>query len=163
MRLIASTKGLTQKYEDLPLAAQNFFMVAEKLPDGELELAQGVNIIAMFDAAVAPANIKTALGKIGLANVELEIDGTVEGMFGGTPGIELAVIMDAPKSHGFKFLKLKDVKAEFFMKLTKTEEALGFRTAGQMKQGNGKPDLNLTSISNLPNRTARWKSVPPAG
>ena len=143
MRLLASTKGLKQKYSDLPLAAQNFFTAVGKLPDGDLELEQGVNVIAMFDAAVAPANIKKELTKLGLGNVELEIDGTVEGMFGGTPGVELTVAMDAPKSHGFKFLKLKSVQAEFFMKLTKTEEAMGFRTAVGMSQGKGKPDLEF--------------------
>ena len=143
MRLLASTRGLKQKYADLPLAAQNFFTAVGKLPEGDLELEQGVNVIAMFDAAVAPANIKKELSKLGLGNVQLEIDGTVEGMFGGTPGVELTVAMDASKSHGFKFLKLKNVHAEFFMKLTKTEEALGFRTAVGMSQGKGKPDLKF--------------------
>ena len=143
MRLLASTKGLKRAYADLPLATRNFFTAVGELPDGDLELAQGVNVIALFDAAVAPANIKKELGKIGLGDVQLEIDGTVEGMFGGTPGVELTVAIDAPKNHGFKFLKLKDVKAEFFMKLTKTEEAMGFRTAVQMSQGKGKPDLEF--------------------
>ena len=143
MRIIASTKGLSRPYADLPLAAQNFFKAVGDLPDGDLKLEQGVNVIAMFDAAVAPANIKKELGKIGLGDAHLEIDGTVEGMFGGTPGVELTVAIDAPKSHGFKFLKLKDVKAEFFMKLTETEEAMGFRTAVEMSQGKGKPALEF--------------------
>ena len=143
MRLLASTRGLKQKYADLPLATQNFFTAVGKLPDGDLELEQGVNVIAMFDAAVAPANIKKELRKIGLGDVQLEVDGTVQGMFGGTPGVELTVAMDAPKSHGFKFLKLKNVQAEFFMKLTKNEEAMGFRTAVGMSQGKGKPDLEF--------------------
>ena len=143
MRLIASTKGMQQSYGDLPLAVQNFFTVDGELPDGNMELAEGVNVIAAFDAAVAPSNVKSALGKIGLDKAQLEIDGTVEGMFGGEPGVELAVEIDAPQNHGFKFLKLKDVKSEFFMKLSKTEEAMGFRTAVEMSQGHGKPDLEF--------------------
>lgn len=135
-RMIASTKGLSASYGDLPLAAQNFFTVDGKLPDGDLTLDQGVNVIAMFDAAVAPANIKGALKKIGLGAAELEIDGTVAGMFGGKPAVELTVDIDVPGNHGFKFLKTKNVKAEFFIKLSAEEEALGFRTAVEMKHKN---------------------------
>jgi len=143
MQFLASTKGLQTPYGDLPLAVQNFFSASGSLPDGDLELAQGVNVIAMFDAAVAPSDVKNALGKLGLGSAELEIDGTVEGMFGGEPAVELTVDIDVPKSHGFSFLKTKDVKAEFFIKLSKAEADLGFRTAVLLSQGKGKGDLEF--------------------
>jgi hypothetical protein len=143
MRMIVSTKGFKSGYGDLPLAVQNFFTVDGKLPEGEIEMASGVNVIAEFDASVAPANVKSSLSKIGLDKAQLEIDGTVEGMFGSETAVELAVEIDAPQSHGFKFLKLKDVKTEFFMKLSKDEEAMGFRTAVEMSQGKGKPTLEF--------------------
>jgi hypothetical protein len=133
MKLIASTKGLSEDYSSLPLAVQNFYKSTGDLPSGKLDLAQGVNIVAEFDANVAPADVKKALGSLGLGAAVLEIDGTVEGMFGGTPSVELAVQIDAPKGNAFKFLKLKDTHAEFFMKLSKTEAALGFRTAIELK------------------------------
>lgn len=144
MRMLASTKGLKRAYGDLPLAVRNFFTAGgDELPDGDLELAEGVNVIAHFDPAVAPAEVKKALTTLGLGSATLEIDGTVEGMFGGEPAVELAVEIDAPKSHGFKILKVKDVKAEFFIKLSKEEAALGFRTAIEMSQGKGKPMLEF--------------------
>lgn len=143
MRVLASAKGLKAGYSDLPLAAQNFFAVGGSLPDGELELAQGVNVIAMFDPAVAPANIKNALGKIGLGHASMQVDGTVEGMFGGKPAVELTVEIDTPSGHGFKFLKTKHAKAEFFIKMSETQSGLGFRTAVEMSQGHGKPSLEF--------------------
>jgi len=143
MRVIASTKGLKKAYNELPLAAQNFFSAKGDLPDGDLELAQGVNVIAAFDPAVAPKNVQNALKTLGLGSTVLEIDGTVEGMFGGEPAVELAVEIDSPSSHSFKFLKMKNAKADFFIKLSKTESALGFRTAIGMGQGKGKPDLEF--------------------
>lgn len=144
MRVLISTKGANTPYSDLPLAVQNFFLaVEENLPSGNLELASGVNVIAHFDPAVAPTEVKNALKTLGLGNAVLEIDGTVEGMFGGEPAVELAVDIDAPGNHSFKFLKLKDAKAAFFIKLSKVEEALGFRSAVHMSQGHGKPDLEF--------------------
>ncbi len=143
MRMITTTKGLKSAYADLPLAVRNFFTVDGKLPEGELSIPEGVNVIASFDAAVAPGNIRSALGKIGLGKALLDIDGTVNGMFGGTPSIELTVDIDTPANHGFKFLKPKHAKAEFFIKLSDKEEALGFRTAVEMSQGHGKPTLEF--------------------
>jgi len=143
MRLLASTKGLKKPYEELPLAAQNFFSATSDLPQGDLELEQGVNLIAAFDPAVAPDDIQNALKTLGLGSTVLEIDGTVEGMFGGEPAVELAVDIDSPSSHSFKFLKIKNAKAEFFIKLSKAEAALGFRTEIGMGQGKGKPDLEF--------------------
>jgi len=143
MKFIASTKGLKQSYEDLPLAAQNFFAAGGDLPEGDLELKQGVNITASFDPALASSDLKDALKTLGLGSTVLEIDGTVEGMFGGEPAIELNVDIDAPKSHSFKFLKMKHAQAEFFIKLSKEESALGFSTQVTMKQGKHKPDLEF--------------------
>ncbi len=143
MKFIASTKGLKQSYEDLPLAAQDFFTEDGKLPKGDLELEEGVNIVANFDPALASKDLKDALKTLGLGSTVLEIDGTVEGMFGGEPAIELNVDIDAPSSHSFKFLKKKHAQAEFFIKLSKEESALGFSTQVTMKQGKNKPDLEF--------------------
>lgn len=143
MRMIISTKGLKTPYANLPLAARNFFTVDGKLPEGDVSVPEGVNVIASFDAAVAPGNIKSALGKIGLGQALLEVDGTVDGMFGGTPSVELTVDIDTPANHGFKFLKPRHAQAEFFIKLSDKEEALGFRTAVEMSQGHGKPTLEF--------------------
>jgi len=143
MRVIASTKGLETAYGDLPLAAQNFFASSGELPEGDLKLVQGVNVIASFDPALAPADLKKVLATLGLGSTTLEVDGVVEGMFGGKPAVELTVDIDTPSGHSFKFLKAKDVKAEFFMKLSEAESALGFRTAIGVGQGKGKPDLEF--------------------
>ena len=143
MRVIASTKGLEEAYDSLPLAAQNFFASSGDLPEGNLTLVQGVNVIAQFDPALASADLKKVLGTLGLGDTTLEIDGVVEGMFGGKPAVELTVDIDTPSGHSFKFLKAKDVKAEFFMKLSEAESALGFRTAIGVGQGKGKPDLEF--------------------
>jgi hypothetical protein len=143
MRVIASTKGLKAAYEDLPLAAQNFFASSGELPEGDLTLAQGVNVIAQFDPALAADDLKKVLKTLGLGSTTLEVDGVVEGMFGGKPAVELSVDIDTPSGHSFKFLKAKDVKAEFFMKLSEAESALGFRTAIGVGQGKGKPDLEF--------------------
>ncbi len=143
MKLLASTKGLKQSYKDLPLAAQDFFTEDDKLPEGDLKLEQGVNIVANFDPALASNDLKKALETLGLGSTVLEIDGTVEGMFGGEPAIELNVDIDAPKSHSFQFLKMKHTNAEFFIKLSKEESALGFATQVTMKQGKHKPDLEF--------------------
>ncbi len=144
MRILSSTKGLSAAYDDLPLAVQNFFGAAtDSLPSGDLSLAKGVNVIATFDPAVAPSDVKNALKTLGLGSTVLEIDGTVEGMFGGKPAVELTVDIDSPSSHSFKFLKIKHAQAEFFIKLSKAESALGFRTAIEMSQGRGKPDLEF--------------------
>ncbi|HEX9701375.1 MAG TPA: hypothetical protein VGA19_00890, partial [Rhodospirillales bacterium] len=143
IRILASTKGLKANYADLPLAAQAFFTAGGKLPGGALALAQGVNVIAQFDPAVAPADVKKALATLGLGATALEIDGTVEGMFGGEPAVELTASIDSPAGHGFKFLKSKQAKVEFFIKLSKQETGLGFRTAVEMAQGGGKPALEF--------------------
>lgn len=143
MRMLASTKGMKKAYSDLPLAVQNFFSATSDLPSGDLELEQGVNVITAFDPAVAPANIKSALKTLGLGSTVLEIDGTVEGMFGGTPAVELKIEIDSPSSHSFKFLKIKNAKADFYIKLSKAEAALGFSTEIGMSQGHGNPDLEF--------------------
>ncbi len=142
MRLLISTKGLKQDYKDLPLAAQNFFASSGKLPKGKLKLERGVNVVAQFHPAKASSDLKKALKTLGLGSTTLEIDGTVEGMFGNEPAIELTVDIDSPK-HNFKLLKIKDEKAEFFIKLSKEEAALGFQAAVTVSQGKGKGDLEF--------------------
>ena len=139
MQLLASTNGLSAKYADLPLAAQNFFTSDGKLPAGTLTLVQGVNVLAEFDPAVAPADVKKALATIGLGQTALRIDGTVEGMFGGSPSVELNAQIDSPAGHGFKFLRSKQANVEFFIKLSKDESGLGFKTVVEMNQGGASP------------------------
>lgn len=143
MKMLVSTKGIKQPYEELPFAAQDFFLEDGSLPEGDLELEDGVNIVASFDPSLASSDLKSALKTLGLGSTVLEIDGTIEGMFGGEPAVELNVDIDAPKSHSFKFLKMKHAQAEFFIKLSKEEAALGFSTKVTMKQGNNKPDLEF--------------------
>jgi len=148
-QLLISTKGLKTAYSAMPLAAQNFFTEDGKLPSGDLELEQGVNLVAVFDPAVTPADVKKALGTLGLGKSHLEVDGVVQGMFGGTPAVELTVDIDTPTGNAFKFLKTKHAQAEFFMKLSKAEAALGFRTAIEVSQGKGKPHLEFDVDSEL--------------
>lgn len=143
MRVLISEKGWKSDYGDLPLAVQAFFEEDDKLPDGDLELVSGVNIVADFDPAALSSDIKSALGKIGL-DQKLEIDGEVQGMFGGEPSITLGVPLTETGGHAFAFLKHPPkVTAEFFIKLSKEEQALGFRTTVQLPGGkhNSKPLL----------------------
>jgi hypothetical protein len=137
MRLITSTEGLTGAYDELPLAVQNFFTVDGALPEDDLELGQGMSLIAEFDVAQAPSNVQKALGKIGLGKAKLDVDGEISGLFSHRPSVDITVDMDAPSDHGFKFLKLKDASVEFFMSLSENGAGLGFKTAVKMKQSKG--------------------------
>ncbi|MCP3951889.1 MAG: hypothetical protein GY697_06680 [Desulfobacterales bacterium] len=143
MKMIMATKGINMAYSDLPLATQSFFRVDGALPDGDLKVKRGVNVIAQFDPALAPESIKKPLKTLGLDSTTLEIDGVVEGMFGGSPAVELTVDIDTPGNHGFPFLKTKDAKSEFFIKLSKAEADLGFRLAVLLSQGKHGGDLEL--------------------
>jgi hypothetical protein len=144
LQLLVSTKGLKRPYDDLPLAAQAFFTAAQgEAPSGELSLPAGASLLAHFDPAVAPSNLKGAMKHLGLGSAVLDIDGEVEGLFGGEPAVELTVEIDTPTNNSFKFLKTKHAKAEFFIKLSKQEAALGFRTAIELSQGSGKPSLEF--------------------
>lgn len=143
MRLVVSEKSLDMDFDDLPMAVQNFYGDADNLPDGNLNLPSGVNVLAVFDATTAPTDIRNKLHKIGLGNASLDVDGHIEGMFGKTPSVEIAIEMDVPSQHGFSFLKLKHAQAEFFMRLSKEEAELGFGTSVLMKQGKNRPDLEF--------------------
>ncbi len=135
MRIITSTEGLSGAYDDLPLAVQNFFTLDGELPDDDLDLAKGLNLMAEFDVGQAPKSVQKALSKIGLGSAQLAVDGQISGLFSHQPSVDINVDMDAPSDHGFKFLKLKDTKVEFFMSLSEDGAGLGFKTAVTMKQG----------------------------
>jgi hypothetical protein len=137
MRMINSTEGLSGAYDDLPLAVQNFFTVDGSLPDDDLDLGQGMSLMAEFNVAQAPKDVQKALAKIGLGKAQLDVDGEIENLFSSKPSVEINVDMDAPSDHGFKFLKLKDEKVEFFMSLSENQAGLGFKTAVKMKQHKG--------------------------
>ena len=133
MRLLSSTKGLTSAYADLPLAMQQFFEEDGKLPEDDLELASGINVISQFDPGLQPKLVKNALAKIGIVE-PVEIDGTVEGVFGGDPGVKLDVQIEIPSKHGFPFLKAKaGAETELFIELSKEEQGVGFRTSVDLK------------------------------
>jgi hypothetical protein len=132
MRMINSTEGLSGAYDDLPLAVQNFFMVDGSLPDDDLDLDQGMSLMAEFNVAQAPKHVQKALAKIGLGKAQLDVEGEIENLFSSKPSVEINVDMDAPSDHGFKFLKLKDAKVEFFMSLSENQAGLGFKTAVKM-------------------------------
>ena len=133
MRMLSSTKGLKSAYEDLPLAMRQFFEEEGALPDGDLELASGINVISYFEPSLQPKAIKNALSTIGIVEA-VEIDGTVEGVFGGTPAIDLQVAISVPADHGFPFLKAKaGAETAFFVKLAKAEQAVGFSTTVETK------------------------------
>ena len=142
-QLLISHKGSSSGYDDLPLAAQNFFKDGDDLPDGDLDLEKGINILAIFDPDNTPKSAKKALAKLGLDNLKLEVEGTVEGIFGGDKALDIAVAIDMPKSHPFPFLKAKDEKAEFFIRFSEVEVDMGFRNAVVLSQGKGKPDLEF--------------------
>ena len=143
MKMIMATKGIEMAYDELPLAAQGFFSADGTFPSGELTAKQGVNVVAQFDPALVPQSIKKPLQTLGLDTATLEIDGVVEGMFGGSPAIELTVDIDTPGNHGFPFLKTSDLKSEFFIKLSKAESDLGFRLAVLLSQGKHGDDLEI--------------------
>ena len=137
MRMINSTEGLSGTYDDLPLAVQNFFMVDSNLPDDDLDLGQGMSLMAEFNVAQAPKDVQKALAKIGLGKAQLDVDGEIKNLFSSKPSVEINVDMDAPNNHDFKFLKLKDVNVEFFMSLSENQAGLGFKTVVKMKQHKG--------------------------
>gem|GEM_PF-1165431 len=137
MRMINSTEGLSGTYDDLPLAVQNFFMVDSNLPDDDLDLGQGMSLMAEFNVAQAPKDVQKALAKIGLGKAQLDVDGEIKNLFSSKPSVEINVDMDAPNNHDFKFLKLKDANVEFFMSLSENQAGLGFKTVVKMKQHKG--------------------------
>ncbi|MCP3874582.1 MAG: hypothetical protein GY699_15685 [Desulfobacteraceae bacterium] len=143
MRLILATHKISTAYDELPQAAQNFFKVDGNLPEGDMTIKRGVNVIAAFDPALASKGLQKSLKSMGLGSTVLEVDGVVHGMFAGSPAIELTVDIDTPSNHGFPFLKTNDTKAEFFIKLSKEEGDLGFRIAVLMSQGKGHDDLEF--------------------
>ncbi len=133
MRILSSTKGLKGSYSDLPLAMQQFFSTGGNLPDGDLELVSGINILTSFDPAIQPKSVKSGMSTIGIVQ-PVEIDGTVEGVFGGTPAVDLKVAFSVPSKHGFPFMKAKaGAETSFFIKLSKVEQAVGFSTAVDVK------------------------------
>lgn len=133
MRILSSTKGLKSGYADLPLAMQQFFTTDGNLPDGDLELVSGINILTSFDPAIQPKAVKKGLSTIGIVT-PVEIDGTVEGVFGGTPAVDLRVAFSVPADHGFPFMKAKaGAETAFFIKLSKVEQAVGFATSVEVK------------------------------
>lgn len=154
MRLLMSHKGFKGSYADLPLAVQQFFEAGgEDLPSGDLELADGVNVIALFDPSIMPKDVKTALKTIGLGST-LEIDGTVEGLFGGTKAVELGVKIDPPQGHGFKLFKTHaKAEAKFFIRLNTHEQMLGFETTVELEQGKNKDPLLFDVAFALDERT----------
>jgi hypothetical protein len=137
MRMITSTEGLSGAYDDLPMAVQNFFTVDGALPEDDLDLGQGLSLMAEFDVAQAPKDVQKALAKIGLGKAQLAVDGEISDLFSHNPSVDITVDIDAPSDHGFKFLKLKDASVEFFMSLSENGAGLGFRTAVKMKQSKG--------------------------
>jgi predicted nucleic acid-binding Zn-ribbon protein len=133
MRILSSTKGLKSPYGDLPLAMRQFFSAGADLPDGDLELVSGINILTSFDPAIQPKSVKGGLATIGIVQ-PVEIDGTVEGVFGGTPAVDLKVAFAVPANHGFPFMKAKaGAETAFFIKLSKVEQAVGFSTSVDVK------------------------------
>jgi len=58
-QLIVATTGFNLAYEDLPLAAQNFFSEDGKLPDGDMEVAEGVNLIGTLTPGILPKNVQS--------------------------------------------------------------------------------------------------------
>jgi len=119
MTFVASSKKIDTAYDELPLAVQNFYTNDDSLPDGNLELSDGVTISATFDPSTTSSDVQKALSTLGLGKTSLEIDGAIENMFEGSPSVELTVDIDTPGNHGFKVLNIKDTKVEFFMSLSK--------------------------------------------
>ena len=143
-QLIVATTGYNLAYEDLPLAARNFYSEDGKLPDGNMEVAEGVNLIGTLTPAILPKNLQSALTKIGLTGT-VELDGVIGGVFGKqSPSVALDAVLETHGKHAFPFLKSRsDAKAEFFIKLAEAEESLGIKTVVEMPAHNGHPSLEF--------------------
>ncbi|MBP52279.1 MAG: hypothetical protein CMI27_03955 [Opitutae bacterium] len=139
MRLLSSTKGFQHNYEDLPEALQNFMDKTE----GDLQLLKGINLEVDFIPSKMSNDVKSALKAIGISG-PLEISGTLDGVFGGKPGVDVScALSESPKSE-FTFIKSKaNVEENFFIKLKEEETDLGFSTSIQLPGGKNADPLTF--------------------
>lgn len=120
------------------------FLKAIALPSTSLVLTKSkVDISAKFDPSTTSKQVKSALSQLGLAKDTLQIDGSIENMFGDDPALDMTVSIDAPNSHGFAPLKIKDAQVEFFLSLSKEAAGLGFRTAIFLSHGKDKLEFDV--------------------
>ncbi len=145
MTLLVAAKDASKAYSDLPPTAGAFFITGGKLPGGNLALRNGASILsAPFDPSALPSEIRTAISKIGL-NSKIDITGAIDGAFGGgVPNIKLGAPIAPPGSRGFDLLKTSSgARHDFFIKLNKDEQTLGFATSVDLPGAKGKPPLTF--------------------
>ena len=145
MTVAVSSKDVSKAYSALPPTAGAFFATGGKLPGGNLSLKGGASILsAPFDPSALPGEIRTLIAKIGLHD-KIDITGTIGGAFGGgVPNIRLGAPIAPPGSRGFDLLKTSSgAKHDFFIKLTKDEQTLGFATSVDLPGAKGKPPLTF--------------------
>lgn len=143
LRLLVAGKGFSASFEDLPPAAARFFARPDGTPaSGPVTVAPGINLRANFDPS-ASAALKKPMTALGLTGT-LSIAGTVEGVFGGEPAVDLSVALPAGHATAFKFLKPHaGSTSKFFMRLSKAEEDLGVASVVELPGGKGNPPLLL--------------------
>jgi hypothetical protein len=134
--LIMSSAGYHGNISDLPAISHTIF----KKSSGSLSIPKGISLDGHFDPSHMDSSLKKALNTIGIKS-KVEIEGTLTGVFGGTPGVTISTILTQSTKNSFKFLKHSNSKEEFFISLAGSEIDMGIRTEVKLDGGKGSHDL----------------------
>ena len=118
--IIISKEGINKHFGDLSPIAQYALKAIYSKPGDFVQLPKGLTFMAGFHPKNAGA-MKKAVKSIGVHD-EIMLQGTIGGMFGGTPLVKLKGSLKAGKSASMpKFMKFaKDVDADFFLTVLKS-------------------------------------------
>jgi predicted nucleic acid-binding Zn-ribbon protein len=139
MKLVLASKPINQPIDSLPEAVQATFGGGS---GGTLQLDAGVSMHGTIDPAKFSAGTQKMLSAIGIHDA-IEITGTVDGIFGGSPGIRLLAAMDSEPKHSFTFIKAApDTTFSLLLEYNEQRGAgLGFDMAIQLPGGDGQDPL----------------------
>ena len=124
--VVISKDGIAKHFGDLSPIAQDALKAIYSKPGDFVQLPKGLTFIAGFHPKHAGA-MKKAVKGIGVHD-EVMLQGTIGGMFGGTPLVKLKGSLKAGKPASMpKFMKFaKDVDVDFFLTVLKSEQDFDF-------------------------------------
>ena len=125
--LIISDGGIDKHYGDLGPIAQDALKVLGTAPGAFVQIASGITFIAGFHPDNA-GSMKNAVKGIGV-HEGVMLQGTIGGIFGGTPMVKLKGTLASAGKPGSmpKFMKFaKNAELEFFINVLETGEDFDF-------------------------------------
>lgn len=145
--LIISEKGLTGNRASMGVIAKDMFDDIFGESDAAITIPSGIGLLAEFDSQ-AMGLIGDGLNKIGV-HEDAIIVGSVTGIFGGTPGVALTLVMEEQGTANGLPQKVmtykKGVDANFFVNWAGDEIDVGLKIAMDVKAGKDILELS-TSI-----------------